>query len=467
MSDLISSGSPDFPHCSRLVFGIKAQIVKQGNHLEFTDFSPPTNPSLDEQRDALRKGLGRCAAWANSGRLVSKLLLEACLHDQRFDRQIEENRGDWLWSLIKGANAASQLQKQILDALKVVSLEKDAYQLCQLAMNYAIEGDSLFCTQLCDFVKNRQIPGSPYIGEGQLLAIMGEEALELIAKLRGQHLVNHDWEWDDDSVVDHAIAEIGEERTVQFLDQAIDPNIRRFAEAWRRSQSAAANPTKPQEAFREQVRQFTLQRVFAAAETGEGQQFLRTWGQEASNNDLLAIQNRLWHEQDPKILARLLSVFWRRALPQFDARLIDLCRHSDPQVRHRALNALEENAHPTVRELAWAELHNQTLSERTISLFVHNFECGDEPHLLELLSLPDNLDHRHWMCRDLVYVLEENPEADSSQLAMVAYFHQPCSYCRQFAAALLKDRNAAPRWLMNECRFDVEEDCRELFEPKT
>jgi hypothetical protein len=67
--------------------------------LEFHDFSPPINPTLDQQSDGLKKGLGRALKWATRGVLSTGALLEACLHDQRFDRQDEDNRGEWLWKI--------------------------------------------------------------------------------------------------------------------------------------------------------------------------------------------------------------------------------------------------------------------------------------------------------------------------------------------------------------------------------
>jgi len=80
--------------------------------LQFLDFSPSTVPSLDQQRDALQKGLGRAVQWATAGMLAAEPLLDACLHDQRFDRQCEDNRGQWLWKLI---SLAGMLTKKSSD----------------------------------------------------------------------------------------------------------------------------------------------------------------------------------------------------------------------------------------------------------------------------------------------------------------------------------------------------------------
>lgn len=45
--------------------------------MKFADYSPPATPSVDQQRDALKKGLGRAMQWAISGRLDEATLLDA------------------------------------------------------------------------------------------------------------------------------------------------------------------------------------------------------------------------------------------------------------------------------------------------------------------------------------------------------------------------------------------------------
>ncbi len=62
--------------------------------MKFSDLSPPTSLSPDQQRDALQKGLGRALQWALCGRLHDGPLLKACLRYWCFDTQLEGARGD-------------------------------------------------------------------------------------------------------------------------------------------------------------------------------------------------------------------------------------------------------------------------------------------------------------------------------------------------------------------------------------
>jgi hypothetical protein len=55
---------------------------------------------------------------------------------------------------------------------------------------------------------------------------------------------------------------------------------------------------------------------------------------------------------------------------------------------------------------------------------------------------------------DVLDVLQDNVEADCSQLGVVAYALTPCGHCRAKAVRLLDRRRASPRWLEDEWRFD-------------
>src|SRR5262249_36887195 len=116
--------------------------------MKIGDYAPPALPSLAQQRDALRKGLGRALRWAASGRLDDGPLLEACLHDQRFDGQVDDSRGGWLWQMIRAVGAPERFRVPILHALYDLSDDRSAGQFCELARRYAEMGDDTFRTRL-------------------------------------------------------------------------------------------------------------------------------------------------------------------------------------------------------------------------------------------------------------------------------------------------------------------------------
>src|SRR5262249_9752830 len=135
---------------------------------------------------------------------------------------------------------------------------------------------------------------------------------------------------------------------------------------------------------------------------------------------------RLWAAQEPKVIAKFLTVFSNRALPAFDARLIELCRHSDAEVRRRAFSALEKNAHPLTREFALAGLSRGVCDGAVVGLFVNNYEQGDELRILEAMRFPSDECELHWLLMDVNKVLEKNSQADVSQLGIITYASTPC-----------------------------------------
>jgi hypothetical protein len=144
--------------------------------VKFTDYSPPICPSPAQQRDAVQKGLGRAMQWAVSGRLDDGPLLEACLLDQRFDGQVEDPRGEWLWQMIREAKDTQRFRVPILHALYDLSDERSANQLCQLARCYGESGDETFRSRLYEIVEQKPFAQSPWLGEEE---VVGLDAIRL------------------------------------------------------------------------------------------------------------------------------------------------------------------------------------------------------------------------------------------------------------------------------------------------
>jgi hypothetical protein len=176
--------------------------------------------------------------------------------------------------------------------------------------------------------------------------------------------------------------------------------------------------------------------VAEAIQAAEGDSkcfWLRGWGMHASEGDLQTVLQRLWAAREPGIIANLLKVFSARALPEFDARLIELCYHGDEEVRRRANAALSQNAHSLVREFALSELQKGVRHGSVVALFINNYTQGDEQRILEAMERPDDECELHWLLMDAIKVLEKNPEADCSRLGIIAYAMTPCENCRFYA----------------------------------
>ena len=187
----------------------------------------------------------------------------------------------------------------------------------------------------------------------------------------------------------------------------------------------------------------------------------------AEDADLEMVLQHLSAAREPTVIANLLQVFSKRKSPRFDARLIEMCRHGDTEVRRWALRALGKIKHPLVRGFALSELEKGVRNQSVIGLFIANFQRDDERRILKAIEFPDDDCELHWLLMDVIKVLEANPDADCSRLGSIIYASTPCENCRSDAARLLHRQRVAPGWLTEECRFDSSEETRELVAEMT
>ena len=426
------------------------------------DFSPPSEPTLVQQHDALQKGLGRAWQWASSGCLADEALLAACLEDMRYDTQCEASRGDWLWDLVQTIEAQDRFRDPLFQALQELSDERSADQLCVLAGHYGKDGDEPFRTRLYEIVKEKPIPDSPWIGEDEIMQIDGEQALLFAARVRGVRLATIEWEWDDGSLAHFATGQFGEERVASLLKTSSDSGIQRFYESWQEDKQKR-NQRTGQSSFRDRMRAITVNKILEAAKDEGQHQPMRGWGMRADEASLSIILEAIFNTVEPVIISKLLRVFSNRALPKFDSRLIDLCRHADEEVQRRAFNAIKMNTHAAIRAFALEQLEIDATAS-VVGLFQKNYEGGDENRILSAIQLPEDIDQLHWLLMDVTKVLENNPAADCSQLAVISYASTPCETCRFRAARLLFGQGVAPAWMIEECRYDSDDESRELGE---
>lgn len=445
-------------------YGVSLENLVAEIFLKFCDLSPPAMPSIVQQGDALRKGLGRAMQWALRGQLAEEVLLEACLHDQRYDMQVAERRGNWLWQMIRVLQAAERFPMPILDALRTFPDQRSALQLCELAQLFAAAGDERFRSRLYEILEQQPIADWSALGEEEIVSLDGEAGFLIAAGLRGRQLHARAWDWEDTLLLERAIEQFGEHRVDELLDNATDEPLSKLLQGWRQHVRQQAE-RKPVPASRARMRAIAASEIISRAHSGNaGYGQFRSWGMHADESDLATVLQQLWTTESVSALANLLGVFANRALPQFDAHLIDLCRHQDEVVRWRAYTALAKNTHPLVRRFALEHLERAVSEGPVIGLFTHNYEAGDEHRLLEAMVLPSDEDQLHALLMDSAELLEANPTADCSQLATIVYASTPCENCRFFALRLLDGQQVIPQWMREECRHDSAEDCRNFVE---
>jgi len=141
--------------------------------------------------------------------------------------------------------------------------------------------------------------------------------------------------------------------------------------------------------------------------------------------------------------------------------MLSLISHPHEEVRRRAVTAVAQNSHPSIRDFIERLSSDETRSGRFVQLFARNFRPGDEEGLAGMVPVED-VHQMHTTFFHLLDVFERNRDANGSRMVLQIYELTPCGGCRLRAAKLLLDRYGAPAWLGDECRFDSEEETRAL-----
>ena len=115
---------------------------------------PVKRLSQKEFKAALEKGQGRATLHVIQFGLddVKDLVLEACLHNQVYDQQIESNRGKWLFNMFQDSPHFPEFRDAIFRALEVETNYWDIYQLCSLVREIAVTGNEEAHQRLKKFV---------------------------------------------------------------------------------------------------------------------------------------------------------------------------------------------------------------------------------------------------------------------------------------------------------------------------
>ena len=99
---------------------------------------------------------------------------------------------------------------------------------------------------------------------------------------------------------------------------------------------------------------------------------------------------------------------------------------------------------PLIRAFGLSQLEKGTREGSVVSLFIKNFQRGNEQRILTFLEVPDDDFERHSLLMNVMDVLENNPDTDGAQLAIIAYASTPCGMCRRDSVELLLRQHAAP-----------------------
>ena len=149
-----------------------------------------TNKDLKTFSDLLQKGLGRTFDFIKSqDKLkIRETLLNACLHDLRYDSQSESSRAEWLFELINLTEDSEFYRENIFEALPKTNEIWDLSQLYNLVFIWAKQGN-LEAKELIYQTFKQQDFSESWLGGEQIIALDGIEGLLAIAEIVGERLL--------------------------------------------------------------------------------------------------------------------------------------------------------------------------------------------------------------------------------------------------------------------------------------
>jgi hypothetical protein len=445
------------------------------------DWPPPKSPTFEEQREALARGLGRAMQWARAGVLDEATLLHACLHDLRVENQSEDRRAPWLWKMMQEMGATERFRNPILSALAPSDNEADVNQVTGLALDYAKAGDMIFRHRLLSLAMADLVPFSSGgydiydqydVAMDAVMELDGIDGFLTLAASSGHGLRKGFTNAQVDTIFESGTRFFKKKKIYSALNRSNDPNIVRFRKALQSILASQKRFKQKSRILRQSESPTPEKTIELAQKSEEHPSTFGNWGRNATEAQLKPVIEAIFETENITVLTRLIAVFMFRAWPDFDGRILKYHDHPDDDFRWYVYAALSWNAHPIVREFARSQLEIAPLDRNLMRLFVRNFRPGDEEAILRGTVTACDSDivgedrdfEVHSLLHWLLDVLKSNESADVSHLAIALYRWTPCSRCRSKAFEMLVEADAAPAWMIEECRDDASEDARAIAE---
>jgi hypothetical protein len=433
-----------------------------------------------EFADALRKGQGRAMLHVMHFGLeeVNDLVLEACLHNQVYDQQLESGRGDWLFSMFRDSPHFPEFRGAILEALEDETDSRNLFQLCHLALEFAGQGDGE-ARQI--FGKNAyRMAADPHMDVWPVvdlwLALEGGTGFLELARIYGQRLLA-----DPNTAVndlhshfeDHP--EYRELLKEYSLKEAAIHTYKKYLEV---EEEKHASDKLPIEEWRKrnhlQVREkYTLPKILNDAQNEVGNlpgRYL-TFGRHAPAEELEQVYAALMNETRDPVRTRLLWIFRRARLPHLDEVLFGWAISADDQLRAASIGALAQISDERVHHLARLKTGASSLlgaDHEVLGLFLQNYEPEDAvlitKSLADMQSIPE--EDAHELGFDLIELAEKYQDTGLADGIRWVYENTPCGFCRYKAVERLNKFGMLTYELRFECQHDADVDMREFASEK-
>jgi hypothetical protein len=417
---------------------------------------------MDEQEFAriVRIGLGRAVLHlhAHDPSPYRDVILDACLHDMRYDPQAEPYREQYLFDLVQSSGDPGFYRERLLDALTTVRSLHVRRQIAALVRLFAQEGD-IEAHRLLYEVYAASVDWDWSLPD-EIVALDGTAGLLFVAKRlsldpRGGlfylDLIEAAERKDgaESTARALAVAAVSSPHIAAFVAQALaedlpDPDLRR---EWQQHEEDAASYARVRERLQ--------------AGDGWGPWLLHTWARTAPEDELAGAATDLLRETDPDRLRLYLGIFAQRPFPLDPTPIVTFAEGKDEHTAMCAVAALTHVKSPAARRVALDRLARGDY--RGALPLVANYQPGDYELLEQLLRSWPNPSDVDMLGMELHQIVKAHPSADAAPALLVLYERGPYSSRRQETVQLLRDVGSLPEWLQAECRYDANPEIRAMM----
>ena len=414
---------------------------------------------------ALKKGLGRAMillSEAPDNPEFSQALLHACLVNQVYDRQCEEDRVNYLYDLISQTGKREFYRAELFRHLLMPAPETEAIDKAQIygiLCCIAAERHDDDRRVLHEFLVEADYNSIASICIYRYVWLEGVDGFLFCVRQFLESLTDDFSEngWVFSSLLDTLKERDGEDASVEALEKArsgwpkLDELLRLNAA---KDNAVASNP--------ELVLDYATVKVSLDPMRG----FPRSWINSATAEELILAARDLLNESEEKKIWRYLQVFGGKDFPLPPSELFRFVESEDKRISGAAVRALRRLSHPDVRGLALKKIVEGTNPELAIRLLASNFQSGDLRAVEALIdrSCPDE-ETWHRIGLALLELLRwaSVPPEESRSLLLKLYEETPCSLCRGGFAEKLSAAGHVPDWMAREARFDADPTTASLF----
>ncbi len=396
--------------------------------------------TIDEFASAVRKGLGRAVLALDEPvpDAYHQVILTACQEDQRYDRQCEDRRTDYLMALLDRARIVDRFLESALAPLENECDTRTRSLRMQMLGQFARRGRDEAWTVLVGYASTGM-----------------EEAWDALELVGARGIA-----W----LTAHVLPGLPSEerwRTVSWLDcDGLSPSTVAVLTEVQREQDAAreARP-KPRS---------KMPKTFVGA-LKKVQRESRYTSVLRRLADVLTVEEvqlvaKLWlTESNPGRGASYADLFSECDFPFPIESLLDLVKSG--KAPHDYEEVLSRISHPAARNHGLALLSRPEPNWRGYACLQSSFSAEDEPFLESALSSFTSLsaDDLHALGYPLMEVAQrmESPELRFAMLRWV-YENTPCSLCRSKPVEEMVKHGVLPDFYRRELEFDADSYSREL-----